>query len=209
MNYQDYFTRLVHEVGAKEGPVSPSITNSASFGYGNSATAEAIFSGEAKKPLYARVGNPTSAKLENIIADIDGGVGAIATASGMGAITLACMSLLAAGDEVICIGGLFGGTFSFFNETLARFGIVSRFFDVDELDAVEAAVNEKTKIIFLESVGNPNMRLPEFDALAELANKEGIVLMVDNTITPLSYRPLEHGADVVVYSTTKIISGNA
>ncbi len=209
MSYKEYFTKLVQEIGEKEGAVSPSIVNSASFGYGDSKTAEAIFAGSAKKPLYARVGNPTTAKLERVIASMDGGVGAIATASGMGAITLACTSLLAAGDEVVCVGGLFGGTYSFFSETMSRFGIHTHFFDVDELEGIEAAINDKTKIIFLESVGNPNMRLADFDAIAKIASQSGVALMVDNTITPLSLRPLERGADIVVYSTTKIISGNA
>ncbi len=209
MSYKEYFTKLVQDIGSKEGAVSPTITNSASFGYGDSKTGEAIFAGKAKKPLYARVGNPTSAKLESVMASIDGGVGAIATSTGMGAITLACMSLLESGDEIVSIGGLFGGTYSFFNETLSRFGIKTRFFDVDELEAIEAAVNDKTKIIFLESVGNPNMRLPDFEAVADIATKHGVALMVDNTVTPLSLKPLEKGADIVVYSTTKIITGNA
>jgi O-acetylhomoserine (thiol)-lyase len=119
------------------------------------------------------------------------------------------MSLLKAGDAIISIGGLFGGTYSFFSETLNRFGITTAFFDVDELDAIKNAITEKTKIIFLESVGNPNMRLPDIKAIAKIANDAGVVLMVDNTITPLSVAPLALGADIVVYSTTKIISGNA
>jgi len=209
MSYKEYFTTLVQNIGAKEGAISPSITNSASFGYQNSKTAEAIFSGEAKKPLYARVGNPTSAKLESMMASLEGGIGAIATSSGMGAISLACMSLLEAGDEVICIGGLFGGTFSFFDETLSRFGISTKFFDVDALESVQKAITERTKIIFLESVGNPNMRLPEFEKTAQIAAQYGVALMVDNTVTPLSIRPLELGADIVIYSTTKLICGNA
>lgn len=209
MGYKEYFTRLVQDIGSKEGAVSPSIVNSASFGYKESKTAEAIFAGDVKKPLYARVGNPTSAKLESVMASIDGGVGAIATSSGMGAITLACMSLLEAGDEVISIGGLFGGTYSFFSETLSRFGIKTSFFDVDEIEAIANAITEKTKIVFLESVGNPNMRLADFKQIAHIANTSGVALMVDNTITPLSLRPLTLGADIVIYSTTKILSGNA
>jgi len=100
-------------------------------------------------------------KKESIMAQMDGGVGALATSSGMGATTLACMSLLAAGDAIISIGGLFGGTYSLFSETLSRFNITTSFFDVDEFEAIENAINDNTKIIFLESVGNPNMRLPD------------------------------------------------
>ena len=207
--FEEFTTRFVQSIGKKEGPVSPVITQSASFGYGDPETAEGIFDGSIKQPLYARMGNPTSAQLEQILADMDGGAGAIATSSGMGATTLATMSLLKLDDEVISIGGLFGGTYSFFSETLSRFGVTTYFFDVEEYASIEAAITEQTKIIFLESVGNPNMRLPDIHAIAEIADRHGIVLIVDNTITPLSLSPLKMGADIVVYSTTKIISGNS
>ncbi len=207
--FEDYSTYFVQEIGSKEGAVSPAITQSASFGYGDSQTGEGIFDGSVKKPLYSRVGNPTTAKLENILAKMDGGIGAVCTSSGMAATTLACMSIVSSGDEIISVGGLFGGTYALFTETLTRFGISTRFFDVDELEAIEAAVTENTKIIYLESVGNPNMRLPDIKAIANIATKHGVVLMVDNTITPMSVKPLELGADIAVYSTTKIISGNA
>ena len=130
-------------------------------------------------------------------------------ARGMAATTLATMSLLASGDEVVSVGGLFGGTYALFDETLSRFGIKTHFFDVDEFEAITNAINENTKIIFLESVGNPNMRLPDIKKIADIANSAGVALIVDNTITPLSISPLALGADIVVYSTTKIISGNA
>ncbi|MBE0497917.1 MAG: O-acetylhomoserine aminocarboxypropyltransferase/cysteine synthase [Campylobacterales bacterium] len=207
--FEEFSTYFVQETGAKEGAVSPVITQSASFGYGDCATGEGIFDGSIKKPLYSRVGNPTTAKLENILAKMDGGIGAVCTSSGMAATTLAVMSIVSAGDEIISIGGLFGGTYAFFTETLSRFGIRTSFYDVDELEAIEAAITDKTKIIFLESVGNPNMRLPDIKAIAQIASRHGVVLMVDNTITPMSIKPLELGADIVVYSTTKIICGNA
>jgi len=208
-NFEQYCTKFVQAVGNKEGAVSPVITASAAFGYGDAQTAEGIFDGSIKKPLYSRMGNPTTAKLEAIMAEMDGGVGAVATSSGMGATTLATMSLLEAGDEIISIGGLFGGTYALFNETLKRFGVTTSFFDVDEIENIKNAITDKTKIIFLESVGNPNMRLPDIKAIAAIANAEGVALIVDNTITPLSIFPLELGADIVVYSTTKIIAGNA
>jgi O-acetylhomoserine (thiol)-lyase len=208
-NFEEYSTYFVQEIGSKEGAVSPSITQSASFGYGDSQTGEGIFDGSVKKPLYSRMGNPTTAKLENILAKMDGGIGAVCTSSGMAATTLAVMSIVSSGDEIISVGGLFGGTYALFTETLSRFGITTTFFDVDEFEAIEAAVTDKTKIIFLESVGNPNMRLPDIRRIGEIASRHGVVLIVDNTITPMSVKPLELGADIVVYSTTKIISGNA
>ena len=208
-NFEEYCTKFVQSVGNKEGAISPVITSSAAFGYGDAQTAEGIFNGTVKKPLYSRMGNPTTSKLESIMAEMDGGIGAVATSSGMGATTLATLSLLSSGDEIISIGGLFGGTYSLFNETLNRFGVSTSFFDVDEFENIQNAITENTKIIFLESVGNPNMRLPDIKRIADIANEAGIALIVDNTITPLSISPLSLGADIVVYSTTKIISGNA
>ncbi|TDA69332.1 O-acetylhomoserine aminocarboxypropyltransferase/cysteine synthase [Sulfuricurvum sp. IAE1] len=209
MRFEEFTTRFVQQTGKKEGAISPVMVNSASFGYGNSEMGEGIFDGSVKKPLYARVGNPTSAQLEQILASMDGGVGAVAASSGMGATAMATLSLLRAGDEIISVGGLFGGTYSYFSETLERFGIKTRFFDVDAFDAIDEAVNTATKIIFLESVGNPNMRLPDIKRIAGIADRHGVALIVDNTITPLSIAPLALGADIVVYSTTKIITGNA
>ncbi|MBC8238214.1 MAG: O-acetylhomoserine aminocarboxypropyltransferase/cysteine synthase [Helicobacteraceae bacterium] len=208
-NFEKYSTDFVQSVGNKEGAVSPVITSSASFAYGTAEIGEGIFDGSVKKPLYSRMGNPTTAKLESILAKMDGGIGAVATSSGMGATTLAVMSIVSAGDEIISIGGLFGGTYALFHETLSRFGVSTSFFDVDELDNIKNAITENTKIIFLESVGNPNMRLPDIPAIAKIANDAEVVLMVDNTITPMSIQPLKLGADIVVYSTTKVISGNA
>jgi O-acetylhomoserine (thiol)-lyase len=207
--FEKFTTQFVQSTGKKEGPVSPVIAQSASFGYGDPETAEGIFDGSVKKPLYSRMGNPTGGQLEQILADMDGGIGAVTTSSGMGATTLATMSLLNSGDEIISVGGLFSGTYSYFTETLSRFGMKTSFFDVDELEGIEAAINDRTKIIFLESVGNPSMTLPDIKAVAEIADRHQVVLIVDNTITPLSVSPLEMGADIAVYSTTKIISGNA
>jgi O-acetylhomoserine (thiol)-lyase len=208
-HFEEYCTKFVQSVGNKEGAVSPVITNSASFAYATPEIAEGIFEGSVKKPLYSRMGNPTTAKLESIMADMDGGIGAVATSSGMGATTLATMSLISCGDEIISIGGLFSGTYSFFTETLSRFGIKTQFFDVDEFENITNAINDNTKIIFLESVGNPNMRLPDIKKIAKIANDAGVILMLDNTITPLSISPLKLGVDIAVYSTTKIISGNS
>ncbi len=208
-HFEEYCTTFVQSIGSKEGAVSPSVTNSASFAYETPETAEGIFDGSIKKPLYSRMGNPTTAKLENIMAEMDGGIGAVATSSGMGATALATLSLLACGDEIISVGGLFGGTYALFSETLVRFGIKTHFFDVDALEEIENAINDNTKIIFLESVGNPNMRLPDITKIAHIADKAAIAFIVDNTITPLSIFPLKLGADIVVYSTTKIIAGNS
>ena len=187
-NFEEFSTYFVQNVGSKEGAVSPAIIQSAAFGYGSPETSEGIFDGSVKKPLYSRMGNPTTAKLEGILAEMDGGIGAVATSSGMAATALATISLLKSGDSIISIGGLFGGTYSYFSETLSRFGISTQFFDVDAFEKIEDAINESTKIIFLESVGNPNMRLPDIRAIADIAGRHGIVLIVDNTITPVAWQ---------------------
>ena len=208
-NFEDFCTKFVQTVGNKDGAVSPALVSSASFAYGDAETGEGIFDGSVKKPLYSRMGNPTSAKLESIMAGMDGGIGAVATSSGMAATTLATMSLLSSGDEIVSVGGLFGGTYALFSETLSRFGVKTHFFDVDEFESIENTINKNTKILFLESVGNPNMRLPDIKKIAAIANSAGVAFIVDNTITPMSISPLELGADIAVYSTTKIISGNS
>ncbi len=207
--FEEESTTFVQSCGSKEGAISPAIVSSASFAYGSPESAEKIFDGSIKKPMYSRMGNPTSAKLESLLSDMDGGVGAIATSSGMGAITLCVMSLLSCGDEVISVGGLFGGTYAFFTQSATRFGVKTSFFDVDDLKQIESAITDHTKIIFLESIGNPNMRLPDIRAIAAIASKYGVLLVVDNTLTPLSVKPLELGADIVIYSTTKIINGHS
>jgi O-acetylhomoserine (thiol)-lyase len=121
------------------------MTTSASYSYGTPEIGEGIFDGSVKKPLYSRMGNPTTSKLESILAYMDGGIGAVATSSGMGATSLAVMSIVSAGDEIISVGGLFGGTYALFSETLTRFGIQTHFFDVDELENIRNAINEKNE----------------------------------------------------------------
>ena len=189
--------------------ISTPITSSASFYYESSDEAKEIFSGKLSKPLYSRMGNPTTSVLEEEISKMENGIGSVATSSGMGAITMSIMSLCSSGDEIISIGGLFGGSYALMTQTLPRFGIDTKFFSVDEVSKVKDAINEKTKIIFCESVGNPSLRLPNLELIGEIATKYNIAFIVDNTITPIIVKPFEYGADIVVYSTTKTISGNS
>lgn len=189
--------------------ISTPITSSAAFFYENSQEAEDIFSGNCAKPLYSRMGNPTSSVLEQKLSEMENGIGAVATSSGMGAITMVLMSLCSANDEIIAIGGLFGGSYALMTQTLPRFGITSSFFSVDDLDSIESKITENTKVIFCESVGNPSLRLPDLEAIGKIATKHNIAFIVDNTVTPIIVKPFEYGADVVVYSTTKVISGNS
>ena len=209
MNLNHFSTGLVGEVSDKHGAMSTPITNSAAFSFGSCEEAIKRFSGDLTNPQYARLGNPTNQKLEKVISDIEGGVGAFAVSSGMSAITMAVLSLCKSGDEVISMGGLFGGTYSFLHNFCSRYGIVPRFFSSDDFEGLEGAISDKTKIIFCESIGNPNLRLTDLNRLITIANDHKIACVVDNTVTPLSIKPLALGADIVVYSTTKLISGNA
>jgi O-acetylhomoserine (thiol)-lyase len=192
-----------------DSAISTPIISTAAFSYENSKEAEDIFSGKNSKPLYSRMGNPTTAILEQQIAKMENGVAAVATSSGMGAISMVIMSLCKSGDEIISIGGLFGGSYALMDQTLPRFGIETHFFSVDQLDSIEKSINENTKIIYCESVGNPSLRLPDLKKIGEIASKYKIIFVVDNTITPIVVKPMEFGADIVVYSTTKILSGNS
>lgn len=206
----DYFnTLLVHSVGSKVGPIAPSVIPSAAFGYQDAQEAERIFAAEVNKPLYARVGNPTNAKLEGIVAKMEGGLGAIATSSGMGAISMVCTAFLNAGDEILCIGGFFGGTYSLVNETLARFGVTNTFCEVDDFKHIEGVLKRGIKMVIFESVGNPSLTLPDVQRIIDLCNRYETVVMIDNTATPLLLRPLTMGADVVVHSSTKNMSGHS
>ena len=189
--------------------ISTPITSSAAFFYENSTEAEDIFSGNCAKPLYSRMGNPTTFDLEQRLSQMENGVGAVATSSGMAAITMVIMSMCSSDDEIIAIGGLFGGTYALMTQTLPRFGIKTKFLSVDDLDNIESSITTKTKVIFCESVGNPSLRLPNLEAIGKLATKHNIAFIVDNTVTPIIVKPFEYGADVVVYSTTKVISGNS
>lgn len=206
----DYFnTLLVHSVGSSTGPIAPTIAPSAAFGYENAEEAEGIFSATVNKPLYARVGNPTNGKLEGIVAQMEGGFGAIATSSGMGAISMVCTAFLSAGDELLCIGGFFGGTYSLVNETLARFGMTNSFCAVDDFIHIENALKRGVKMVIFESVGNPSLTLPDVQRIIDLCNTYETVVMIDNTATPLLLRPLTMGADIVVHSSTKNMSGHS
>jgi len=192
-----------------ESAISTPIVSSATFAYENSQEGEDIFAGKSPKPLYARMGNPTSSILEEKLSQMEGGVGAIATSSGMGAITMSIMSMCSSGDEIISIGGLFGGSYALMSQTLPRFGITTHFLSCDEVGLIESKITKNTKVIFCESIGNPSLRVPNLQAIGEIASKYGIAFIVDNTISPIMVQPFEYGADIVIYSTTKIISGNS
>ena len=160
-------------------------------------------------PIYTRLGNPTQDVLEGRVAALEGGAGAIAVASGSAAITYAIQNVASAGDNIVAASTLYGGTYNLFSATLPRFGITTKFVNPDNLEEFKAAIDDNTKAVYVESVGNPGANLVDLEAIAEIAHAHGIIVIVDNTFgTPYLFRPFEHGAYVVVHSATKYLGGH-
>lgn len=160
--------------------------------------------------IYGRLTNSTQAVLEERVAALEGGVAALAVASGAAAITLTIQALARAGAHVVAQKTIYGGTYNLLAHTLADFGVETTFVDIHDLAEVEAAIRPETTLVYLETLGNPNSDIPDIDAVVELAHAHGLPVVVDNTFgTPYLIRPLEHGADVVVHSATKFLAGTA
>ena len=159
--------------------------------------------------IYTRLMNPTTDVFERRLAALEGGVAAVATASGQAAQTLAILNLAQAGDSLVSSSALYGGTFTLFQHTLPRLGIRTKFVDANDPRKVAAAIDDTTRAVYVETIGNPNLDVPDFTALAKVAHDAGVPLVVDNTFaTPLLCRPIEHGADIVLHSATKWIGGH-
>ncbi len=157
--------------------------------------------------IYTRLTNPTTDVLEKRIALLDGGIGALAVASGQSAITLALLNIAQAGDEIVSADNLYGGTYNLFRHTFARFGVKVRFVPSNDLSAIGEAINDRTKAVYAESVGNPKLDVADLEGIAALAHRHGVPFILDNTVTPYTLRPIDHGVDIVVYSATKFIGG--
>ena len=180
-----------------------------SYVFRDSAHAAARFGLADAGNIYGRLTNSTQDVLEKRIAALEGGVAALALASGAAAITYTIQALAQAGDHIVAQKTIYGGTYNLFAHTLPQFGIETSFVDAHNLAELEGAIKENTKAIYLETLGNPNSDIPDIDAIAEIAHKHGIPLVVDNTFgTPFFIRPIEHGADIVVHSATKFIGGH-
>lgn len=159
--------------------------------------------------IYTRIMNPTTDVLEQRVAEMEGGVGALALASGMAAITYAIQAIAEVGDNIVSTSELYGGTYNLFAHTLPRQGIEVRFASGQDFQALEALIDDKTKAVFCESIGNPAGNVVDIARLAEIAHKHGVPVIVDNTVaTPVLCRPFQHGADIVVHSLTKYIGGH-
>lgn len=211
MNNSLKFDSLLIHGGSEPGPAgatSVPIVQSSSFAYTSAEDLEDVFRGRAVGQVYTRLGNPTTEALEKRLALLEGGGAAIATASGMAAITTAVMTIVQAGDEILASSSLFGGTFSLFRDTLSNYGITTRFVNPMDHAAVAAGINERTKLLFVETIGNPKLDVPDIPALADIAHAAGIPIIVDTTVTsPYLATGAELKADILAYSTSKYING--
>jgi len=185
------------------------IYQTTSYVFNSSEHAARLFALQEMGNIYTRLMNPTTDVLEKRLAEMDGGVGALAFASGSAAITTAVLNLAKCGDNIVSTQYLYGGTYNLFHYTMARFGIDVKFVDTSNPANVAKAIDANTKAVFMESIGNPKNNVDDFAAIARIAHDHGLPLIVDNTVTtPVLFRPIEHGADIVCYSLTKFIGGH-
>ncbi len=206
-------TRVVH--AGQEQPDSATnsravpIYQSAAYVFDDSQHAADLFALRTPGNIYSRIMNPTTSVFEERMAALEGGVGALATASGAAAITYAVLNLTYAGDNIVALSTLYGGTFALFAHTLSQFGIEARFVDPAAPESLADVVDERTRLVFGETVGNPSLNVVDLDAWSSAAHGLGLPFIVDNTVpTPMLCRPFEHGVDVVVHSATKYIGGH-
>ncbi|MDD2056759.1 bifunctional O-acetylhomoserine aminocarboxypropyltransferase/cysteine synthase [Pseudomonas sp. GD03860] len=189
--------------------VAVPIYQTTSFAFDDTQHGADLFDLKVAGNIYSRIMNPTNDVLEQRMAALEGGVGALAVASGMAAITYAIQTVAQAGDNIVSVAKLYGGTYNLLAHTLPRFGIQTRFAAHDDIAALEALIDSNTKAVFCESIGNPAGNIVDLQALADAAHRHGVPLIVDNTVaTPILCRPFEHGADIVVHSLTKYIGGH-
>lgn len=185
------------------------IYQTSSYTFNSAEHAANLFSLKEMGNIYTRLMNPTTDVLEKRLAELDGGVGALALASGSSAVTLAILNLARSGDNIVANSNLYGGTYNLFHHTFKRMGIEVRFVDTADLAQIAAAIDVDTKALYTETIGNPKNNVDDFEALAKIAHDHGLPFIVDNTVaTPLLFKPIEHGADIVVYSLTKFIGGH-
>ncbi|MCT8248734.1 methionine gamma-lyase [Proteus vulgaris] len=192
-----------------QGALVPPVFQTSTFVFPTAQYGADCFAGKEKGHFYSRISNPTLALLENRLAQLENGEGAIVFSSGMGAITSTCWSLLQPGDELIADMTLYGCTFTFFNHGLVKFGVKIKHVDLTNLEKLKEAITEKTKLIFFETPANPNMRVSDIAKISEIAHQHNILVMVDSTYcSPYLQQPLTLGADIVVHSMTKYLSGH-
>jgi O-acetylhomoserine (thiol)-lyase len=203
---------LVLHGGQEPDPTTGSravpIYQTTSYQFRDTDHAAALFGLAEVGNIYTRLMNPTTDVLEKRIALLDGGVGALAVASGQSAITLSLLNIAQAGDEIVSADNLYGGTYTLFHYTFPRLGIKVNFVKSNDLKALESAITPKTKAVYAESIGNPKLDVADLKGIAAIAHKHGIPFVLDNTVSPYLLRPIDFGVDIVVYSATKFIGGH-
>jgi len=205
-------TSAIHGGTSSDGATGATATplyQTVAYAYKTAQELADVFDGKAPGYIYTRIANPTTAALEARLTALENGIGCIAASSGMAAITAVAMGLLRAGDSIVAAAGIFGGTISLFRNTLSRFGVETVLVDAADTVNFASAVNDRTRLIFVETIGNPRMDVPDLPAVAAVAHEAGIPLVVDSTVTtPALVRPGDLGADIVVHSTSKFINGH-
>ncbi len=207
------FDTLQVHAGQQADPVTGSralpIYQTTAYAFRDSQHAGDLFALKEMGNIYTRLQNPTTDVLEQRIAALEGGAGALATASGMSAIMVAMLNIVAAGQEIVASSALYGGTFNLFSVTFPKMGIKVHFVDPKDLDGFAKAINEKTRAVYVENVSNPSMAVIDLEKVADIAHKAGLPLIVDATFTtPYLSRPMDFGADIVVHSATKYLGGH-
>lgn len=214
MNQPYRFETLQLHVGQEKadpatGARAVPIYQTTSYVFDSAAHATALFDLTEQGNIYGRMNTPTQDVLEKRIAALEGGTAALATASGAAAIAYALQALCKQGDHIVAQTTIYGGTYNFLAHTFEESGVTTTFVNARNLAEVEAAIRENTRCVYLETLGNPNSDIPDIDAIAEIAHRHGLPLVIDNTFgTPYLIRPIEHGADIVVHSATKFIGGH-
>ena len=205
-------TQVIHAAQSPDdwqGATMPPIFQTASHLHPTAENLSRTFAGKTTDHIYMRLTNPTNRALEEKLSALEGGRGAVVMSSGMAAISNACMALLRAGDEFVSGNSLFMSTYLLFTNVFKKYGITARLVEPTDTEAIKKAINTKSRFVYLETIGNPKMDIPDLARVAKIAHREGIPLLVDNTLaTPYLCRPLELGVDVVIHSTTKYLSGH-
>lgn len=207
------FETLQVHAGQKPDPTTTAravpIYQTTSYVFNDTEHAANLFALKEFGNIYTRIMNPTNDVFEQRIAALEGGVGALAVASGSAAVTYAILNIAGAGDEIVSAGTLYGGTYNLFAITLPKLGIKTVFVDPDDPENFRKAISAKTKALYIETIGNPGINIIDIEAVANIAHENGLPLIIDNTFaTPYLNRPIEHGADIVVHSATKFIGGH-
>lgn len=208
-NFSTQALHAGHQVGQTAATRAVPIYQTSSYVFDNADHAAGAFNLTVPAYIYTRLNNPTNAILEERLAALEGGIGAVVTASGASAISTTLLTLLKAGDHIVASNSLYGGTYNLLNVTLPRFGIHTTFVDPSDLENFRANIQQNTKAIFVESLGNPKLDVIDLQKVSQIAQAHKIPFIVDNTVpSPSLLRPIEHGADIVIHSLTKYISGN-